>query len=184
MTTSHRRDAASSCTRHLQTSAESLPRHQAVEELTIERFREALPEHEQHMAVFHSKAEMLDQAVKAAIDAESWQISDNRRASTQKIRTVWNQDARAEDKEEIDSSPVGTRLQNQLESLVIEVQKLKEMLGSKDDQPPRANYSQERRCFYCNKPGHVIRDCFKKKRDERERKRDNSETSQSNARRP
>ena len=51
--------------------------HQAVEELAIERFREAIPEHEQCMAVFRSKAETLDQAVKAAIDAESWQISEN-----------------------------------------------------------------------------------------------------------
>ena len=147
--------------------------HQAVEELAIERFREAIPEHEQCMSVFRSKAETLDQAVKAAIDAESWQISENRRAPTQKIRAVWNQDAHAEDKEEIDSSPVVTRLQNQLESLVTEVQMLKEMLGSMDNRPPRTNFSQQRRCFYCDKPGHIIRDCFKKKRDEREKQQGN-----------
>ena len=147
--------------------------HQAVEELAIERFREAIPEHEQRMAVFRSKAETLDQAVKAAIDAESWQISENRRASTQKIRAVWNQDARAEDKEEIDSTPVETRLQNQLESLATEVRMLKQMFGSKDNRPPRATYSQQRRCFYCDKPGHIIRDCFKKKRDEREKQQGN-----------
>ena len=147
--------------------------HQAVEELAIERFREAIPEHKQRMAVFRSKAETLDQAVKAAIDAESWQISENRRASTQKIRAVWNQDARAEDKEEIDSTPVETRLQNQLESLATEVQMLKQMFGSKDNRPPRATYSQQRRCFYCDKPGHIIRDCFKKKRDEREKQQGN-----------
>ena len=147
--------------------------HQAVEELAIERFREAIPEHEQRMAVFRSKAETLDQAVKAAIDAESWQISENRRASTQKIRAVWNQDARAEDKEEIDSTPVKTCLQNQLESLATEVQMLKQMFGSKDNRPPRATYSQQRQCFYCDKPGHIIRDCFKKKRDEREKQQGN-----------
>ena len=33
--------------------------HQAMEELAIERFREAIPEHEQRMAVFRSKTETL-----------------------------------------------------------------------------------------------------------------------------
>ena len=44
---------------------------QGVEELAIEKFREALPDHEQRMAVFQSKAKTLDQAVKAALDTES-----------------------------------------------------------------------------------------------------------------
>ena len=51
----------------------------AIEELAIERFRKAIPEHEQRMAVFRSKAKTLDQAVKAAIDAESWRSSSKRR---------------------------------------------------------------------------------------------------------
>ena len=37
-----------------------------LEELVIEKFREALPDHDQRIAVYQSKARTLDQAVKAA----------------------------------------------------------------------------------------------------------------------
>lgn len=59
---------------------------QGMEELAIERFRESLPDHEQRMAVFQSKAKTMDQAVTAAIDVESWQLSERRRTPTQKAR--------------------------------------------------------------------------------------------------
>ena len=60
-----------------------------VEELAIEKFREALPDHGQRVAVYQSKAKTLDQAVKAAIDMESWQISEARRPTpSHKLRST------------------------------------------------------------------------------------------------
>ena len=61
-----------------------------MDELAIEKFREALPDHEQRVAVYQSKARTLDQAVKAAIDMESWQISEARRptSSSHKLRSM------------------------------------------------------------------------------------------------
>ena len=62
--------------------------YSAVEELAVERFREALTDPEQRMSVFRSKSRTLNQAVQAAIDSESWQISESRRAGTQRIRSM------------------------------------------------------------------------------------------------
>ena len=69
-----------------------------VDELAIEKFREALPDHEQRVAVYQSKARTLDQAVKAAIDMESWQISEARRpTSSHKLRSTGESDTWEDD---------------------------------------------------------------------------------------
>ncbi len=154
---------------------------QGVDELAIEKFREALPDHEQRMAVFHSKARMVDQAVKAAIDAESWQISERRRTPLQKVRAAVSQEARQDycDEEPSPMRAVGSHQANQQEMLL---KKLEELLtkinieGSTPSQPaPKRPPPQ---CYYCGKLGHIARDCYKKKADAKQSTQEENDQQQ------
>ena len=40
----------------------------------------------------------------------------------------------------------------------------------KDKTDPKSNSNKDKKCFYCDKIGHVKADCRKKKRDDEERK--------------
>ena len=145
--------------------------HQGVEELTIEKFREALPDSEQRMAVFHSKARTIDQAVKAAIDAESWQISERRRIPPQKVRAVVSQD------ESLDccgaeSDPMRAMESYQPDQQAKVLKKLEELISKihveGSGQTQQSNRRPPPRCYYCEKVGHIARACRKKKADAKE----------------
>jgi hypothetical protein len=141
--------------------------HHAIEGLAIERFREALTDQEQRMAVFRSKAKTLNQAVQAAIDAESWQISENRRTSTPRVRAAWSEESPAQRIGKTALDPLEDHHQKQVESLAREVGELKEKLAARNTRSVRKNSSQGSPCYYCNKEGHFIRDCYKRLQDER-----------------
>lgn len=144
---------------------------QGVEELAIERFREALPDHEQRMAVFRSKARTIDQAVKAAIDAESWQISEKRRAPLHKVRATFPQNLEQEytDGEELLSHSRGVRLTEQQVSQDQLMKKLAELVDKLSAETTNSAPQSDRRpppkCYYCQKLGHIQRDCRKRKAD-------------------
>ena len=133
---------------------------QGTEELSIEKFREALPDNQQRMAVFQSKSSTLDQAVNAAMDMESWQICEGRRSSTAKAREV----AEEEDSEEEAGRAVRAirgRTSKWTDELKELVQQCLEDTKEKDN-----DSKSTVRCFYCHKLGHIQRDCRKKKNTE------------------
>lgn len=150
--------------------------YRAVEELAVERFREALTDPEQRMAVFRSKSRTLNQAVQAAIDSESWQISESRRASTQRIRSMHLENMGAEQTTTTEHNTGENRHKNPLESLQAEIQKIKEMLTAINKQ---SSGKQEIRCYYCNKPGHLIKNCRKRIQDEAKDSQQGNEIEQS-----
>ena len=140
-----------------------------VDELAIEKFREALPDHEQRVAVYQSKARTLDQAVKAAIDMESWQISEARRpTSSHKLRSTGESDTWEDD--DVAARAVRTNHQGPGTDLAATMERMLESflqrLPSQGTEPARAK-EKTTRCFYCQKTGDFQKECRQKKADER-----------------
>ena len=123
---------------------------QGMEELAIEKFREALTDSEQRMSVHRSHARTLEEAIKAALDMESWQISE-RRNKQHKVRAV--------ETTENPTNEILMKIMEKLEQLFAnnrtEVHKNEETVSK-----PKSFM-----CYYCNKPGHMARECYKKARD-------------------
>lgn len=154
---------------------------QGMEELAIEKFREALPDHEQRMAVFRSKAKTIDQAVATAIDTESWQISERRRIPSQKVRAAVSQDTRQEycDGESDPMRAMGSHQADQQESLLKKLEELITKFNTVDSAPPeQAIKRPPPRCYYCDKVGHIAKDCRKKIADAKQRTQEGNEQQQ------
>ena len=131
-----------------------------VEELAVEKFREALPDHGQRMAVFQSKAKTLDQAVKAALDTESWQISEARRATTTtKLRSATEGEPEIPSWEEdgIPARAVRMSHPDQGTAWTAAIQKILEeflqRLPGHGTEPARTR--EAIKCYYCQKTGHI-----------------------------
>jgi len=153
---------------------------EGVEELAIEKFREALPDHEQRMAVFRSKARMIDQAVKAAIDAESWQISESRRAPLPKIRAVVDQEVEQHSRdEERGSMRAVSARQGDHQEIMKKLEELIAKIKTEGPMPPHPAYKRSSpRCYYCDKLGHLVRDCRKKLADAKRETQEGNEQQQ------
>lgn len=54
--------------------------NEGLEEISIEKFREALDNTEQRMAVHRAHPQQLEDAVEAALDVEAWQVSEQNKA--------------------------------------------------------------------------------------------------------
>ncbi len=133
---------------------------QGIDELAVERFREAIPDQEQRMAVFRSRAKTLDQAVKTALETESWQVSEQSR-TPQRIRGIHCQEPEQMGDE---TCPVRSSTARELEDKMMK--KMEDLINTlKMDQAPRSERGSTPRCYYCQKLGHIQRDCKKKKVD-------------------
>ena len=147
---------------------------QGMEELAVEKFREALPDHEQRMSVFRSKAKTIDQAVRAALDTESWQISENRRTPAARTRST-----RSEEEDEnsqgmtacavrSDDIQLAAKWINELKDLVkLLAEKTEQSESGNADVNGTSSRKSQVTCYYCHKLGHLQRECRKKKADER-----------------
>ena len=131
---------------------------QGVEELAVERFREGLIDQEQRMAVHRSKARTLDDAIKAAMDTEAWQISERRVGGHHKVRVIGAVESQ-EMKELKDNIQLLTEI-------------VKELNIQKD--APKVSTSRPFACFYCDKSGHMARDCMKRQADRKKMQSENS----------
>ena len=131
------------------------------DELSIEYFRDSLPDHEQRMEVFKSKARTIDHAVKAALDTEAWQISERRRALP-RARAV----SYGENEEQHDRPSRRSSAERSMEARMERIEKLLERRATEDG-TERNSRGRTPRCYYCDAPGHMARECLKKKTEMR-----------------
>ena len=139
---------------------------EGIEELAIERFREALSDPDQRMSVHQSHPRNLDEAIQVAMDLEAWQISEKRRSFHDKgprVRAV---------KEGGDD-----RLDKVLE-------KMEAMMSKWTSKPTSPPYGQKRdykdyKCYSCGRPGHISRNCPDKQDNHRSGKGDQGNDNQS-----
>jgi hypothetical protein len=117
-----------------------------MEDLCIEKFREALTDGEQRMAVHRSHARTLEEATKAAMDMESWQLSE-RRTKTHRVRSATS-----------DTDPL-----TQINERIAQLEKMIAALGTTKNSTDTGRKAIV--CFYCKNVGHIRRDCRIRARD-------------------
>jgi hypothetical protein len=124
-----------------------------VEELTIERFKEALDDADQRMSVHQAHPRNLEEAIQVAMDLEAWQLSEQRRGASER-----NVKFRGAKEEESEDSPVGKMLEKMDSILTMLTQRNKTFDTERRDV----------RCFNCGKLGHYAKNCFSKDRRNKE----------------
>jgi predicted transcriptional regulator len=123
-----------------------------VEELAIERFREALSNADQRMSVHQAHPRNLEEAIQVAMDLEAWQLAEQRRGSQDRgarFRAV---------KEEEGEENINQDNRTQKMDTIID------WVTKKMIQEQRR---REIKCFSCGKLGHIAKNCFLK--DQRQR---------------
>jgi hypothetical protein len=126
-----------------------------IEELAIEKFREALTDQEQRKSVHQAQPITLESAVQAAMDTEAWQLAEGRRN-----RTDTRGRARAAAVIETDCmEKILVRLDGMDKTyngkMEMVLQRL-DRLEKKDSKPVAKG---DLRCFGCGKTGHFRGDC-------------------------
>ena len=118
---------------------------EGIEELAIERFREALPDRDQRMAVHRARPRHLEEAVQAAMDMEAWQITESRRDNSEPRRRVRAADVLEQE-----------MLQKMLQRLETLEARLDRPRTDRQRPPPTG---PGRKCYNCGKEGHFSRSC-------------------------
>lgn len=134
---------------------------EGVEELAVEKFREALTDRDQRMAVHRARPRHLEEAVQAAMDMEAWQVSESRREGGDSRRRVR---AAVEDQGE------DGLLQKLMEKMELLEKRLDQQgeaaYGKRQDPNPSRSFTSHKppiKCFSCGKEGHISRVCPDKK---------------------
>ena len=117
---------------------------QAREEIAIEKLVEALPDTTQRLHIYQTNPKTLEEAVEIGARYEAWRSADGRTHA--KLRAAVPEE---NEKKEV----------TQMEDLLERVRKI-EM----SDKPRKE--SKEIRCFYCDKLGHISRDCRRRMREQ------------------
>ena len=120
-------------------------KQEGLEELAVERFRQAIRDSSVRLAVFQSKPKTLDEVVRAAVDAESWCISEGQHTREQ-VRAAGE-------------APGIT-----MEQLAARLQQLSETMEKMEEnrRGGRRSYNNVL-CYNCQKEGHIARNCPTKK---------------------
>ena len=122
-------------------------------------FRDALNDHEMEWAVYQSSSESIEEALNLALKYEAFQMSRRRKSTRQSLRQQTLVD------NEMTSIPDANKFEcnsNEMKTLIDRVAKLEEKSPKNDSKK-----KFDGKCFYCQKIGHIQRDCRKRLRDQK-----------------
>lgn len=124
------------------------------ESLAYKCFRDALNDRDMEWAVCQGSAENIDEALNLALKYEAFRVGRDRRTS-QKHSVRAMEETDPESKPEIRN--------DRADAILNRIAQLEEQVHIN---PSMNNYRSSRSCYYCNKPGHIKRDCRKLKADQ------------------
>ena len=120
---------------------------EALEEMVLEKFLDALPSAELRKAIYQTNPQRLNDAVETGLQIEAWGLVEAKKHGKTMLRAT--SEAPQENEEYV----------RQLRDLQKQLQELK--------MQPKEKEKEEMKCYYCGKTGHVVRDCKIKARDQR-----------------
>ncbi len=149
---------------------------EGLQELAVERFREAILDSSVRLAIFQSKPQTLDDAVRAAVDAESWHISEGQHqreqvcAAGEPSRTTMHATHK---KRTMHHAPRTTYHDSTMEQLTAGLEQLAKTVERIQENSQRRRRPEGNvRCYNCQQEGHIARNCpAKRKSMGRETKR-------------
>ena len=154
--------------RRLITNAYPRIRQEGLEELAVEKFREAILDPAVRLAVFQSKPQTLDEAVRAAVEAESWHISEGQhqreqvRAAGETPRTTMRTTHEPHSTHHV---PRPTYHDVALEQLTAGLEQLaKTVERIQENSQKRRRPEGNARCYNCQQEGHFARNCPAKRK--------------------
>ena len=143
---------------------------EGIDRLAKIHFTDALHNPDIRAGIFHAKAATLDETVQAAVNTETFLQTESQRGGWRK--NVHNRTLRSENEHE---PPMKELIENAVkEALEKLTEPVKQESVKKEAnggfRTNRSNQNRERTkenrtCYYCNKPGHIAKDCHKKRAD-------------------
>lgn len=121
--------------------------HEIRQQLGLDYLIEALNDSDMEWAIHQGKARTISDAVRIALEFEAFQTGRRKRSTTR---------AAIRCQKEVEDNNVKD-LEDRLTDLTARVASLQEK--------PKAKNSESRKCYYCDKVGHIKRDCRKMKSD-------------------
>lgn len=126
-----------------------------IESICLEHFIDALDNFDMQIDIFKSRPETLDDALTNALEYEGF---NEARAMKQKnLHQAHIREVGAREKE-----GTNDQLQRQVNQLTQQMSELTKMLGANGPKRERGNFSNIV-CFNCNEPGHISRNCSKRR---------------------
>ena len=134
------------------------------EHMAKDSFLDALNDRELELSVFQSQPKNLQDALRIALEIEAFYKSRDRRVP---LRTI---------KQDIDCQPnknldLVESLEKRIAKLEVELRTVQVSKVEKDEGASMHGKTTQRShkskvvCFYCDKPGHVVKNCRKKESD-------------------
>lgn len=134
--------------RHLVSGAYPRFPIEAKEEMSMEKFLDAIHP-ELRKQIYQQNPKTLEEAVEIGLKLEAWGlVEEKKHGARARITTEIKNEGESDNESE--SIRLIKNLQKQVEELRVK----------------KSDDSKSRKCFYCEKVGHIARDCYAKKRDE------------------
>ena len=137
------------------------------ENMAKDSFLDALNDRELELAVFQSQPKTMQDALKTAIEIEAFHRSRDRRLPLRSLKET----KCVNDTENVTVQELQVRIAKLEEELKLANLSQVENAKQGDSSGSKSSQKSKRKvvCYYCDKPGHVVKDCRKKQWDKKKK---------------